>query len=488
MNSSSRQSKHQQTKRKISLFALVAFLIYTVLAAFFLFNSYKNQFLVFKGLSLVVPILVLFFLFLGLALLLSRKANRFNGIVLLLGASLLGLGLYAQKTVETVSNRLNQSASYSEILMSVVVPADSSVTDIKEIETLLAATDSDGSNIESLLAQIKSDQNKDILTKAAASYQDAYERLLAGEEKAMVLNSAYGQLLETVHPDYSSKLKTIYSYTVKKDIAKGQAQSKPIGQSDSFNIYISGIDTYGPITSVSRSDVNIIMSVNRSTNQILLTTTPRDSYLPIAGGGNNQYDKLTHAGIYGVDASIQTLENLYDIDINYYARINFTSFLTLIDLLGGIEVYNEQEFSNGAGHYPVGNISLNSERALGFVRERKSLVDGDKDRGRNQNKVIAAIINKLTSIQALTNYTAVIEGIGESVQTDMPLATMIGLANDQITSGKKYSVVSQSLEGTGSTGQFPSYAMPNASLYMMSIDQNSLDSVKSAIHKTLEGK
>lgn len=488
MTQSSRHSRHQKTKRKLSWFALAAFLIYTALAAFFLFNSYKNQFLVLRGLSLLVPVLVLLLLGLGLVLLLLRRANRFNGVILLLGASLLGLGLYAQKKAESVSNRLNQSASYSETLMSVVVPVDSSVTDIKEIETLLAATDSDSSNIERLLAQIKTDQKKDLLVKSATSYQNAYERLLAGEEKAMILNSAYGELLETIHPDYSSKLKTIYSYTVKKDIAKSQGQSKPIGQSDSFNIYISGIDTYGPITSVSRSDVNIIMSVNRSTNQILLTTTPRDSYVPIAGGGNNQYDKLTHAGIYGIDASIKTLENLYDIDINYYARINFTSFLTLIDLLGGIEVYNEQEFSNDSGYYPVGNISLNSEQALSFVRERYHLADGDKDRGRNQNKVIAAIINKLTSIQALTNYTAIVEGIGDSVQTDMPLATMMGLANDQITSGKKYSIVSQALEGTGSTGQLPSYAMPNAGLYMMSIDQNSLDTVKGAIHRTLEGK
>lgn len=134
-----------------------------------------------------------------------------------------------------------------------------------------------------------------------------------------------------------------------------------------------------------------------------MTTTPRDSYVPIADGGNNQKDKLTHAGIYGVDSSIHTLENLYGVDINYYVRLNFTSFLKLIDLLGGVDVYNDQEFTahtNGK-FYPVGNVHLDSEQALGFVRERYSLADGDRDRGRNQQKVIVAIIQKLTSTEAL---------------------------------------------------------------------------------------
>ncbi len=147
---------------------------------------------------------------------------------------------------------------------------------------------------------------------------------------------------------------------------------------DSFNIYISGIDAYGPISTVSRSDVNIIMTVNRATHKILLTTTPRDSYVAIADGGQNQYDKLTHAGIYGVNASVHTLETLYDIDISNYIRLNFTSFLQLIDLVGGIDVENTQEFTSRVGGYyfPVGQVHLNAEQALGFVRERYSLEGG----------------------------------------------------------------------------------------------------------------
>lgn len=221
-----------------------------------------------------------------------------------------------------------------------------------------------------------------------------------------------------------------------------------------------------------------------------LTTTPRDSYVPIADGGNDQYDKLTHAGIYGVDASIHTLENLYGIDINYYARLNFTSFLKLIDLLGGIDVYNDQEFNahtNDGKHYPVGNLHLNSKDALGFVRERYALADGDRDRGRNQQKVITAIIQKLTSTEVLTNYSAVIQGLQESVQTNMPVEVMTDLVNRQLEKGGKYDVQSQDLKGTGRM-DLPSYAMPGSQLYMMEVSQDSLASVKAAMTSVLKGE
>ncbi len=165
----------------------------------------------------------------------------------------------------------------------------------------------------------------------APTYLDAYKSLQEGNASAMVLNSTFEDTIAAEDADYVKKLKKIYSYKIRKEVA---ATSKVSADADVFNIYVSGIDTYGPVTSVSRSDVNIIMTVNRKTKQVLLTTTPRDAYVPIADGGNNQNDKLTHAGIYGVDASIHTLENLYDIKLNYYVRLNFTSFLKLIDLLG----------------------------------------------------------------------------------------------------------------------------------------------------------
>jgi putative transcriptional regulator len=232
------------------------------------------------------------------------------------------------------------------------------------------------------------------------------------------------------------------------------------------------------------------MTVNMNTHKILLTTTPRDAYVKIPDGGADQYDKLTHAGIYGVETSEKTLENLYGIKIDYYARINFTSFLKLIDQLGGVTVHNDQAFTSlhGKFDFPVGDIQMNSEQALGFVRERYSLDGGDNDRGKNQEKVISAIVNKLASLKSVSNFTSIVNNLQDSVQTNMSLDTINALANTQLDSGSKFTVTSQAVTGTGSTGQLTSYAMPNSSLYMMKLDDSSVESASQAIKNLMEEK
>ena len=181
--------------------------------------------------------------------------------------------------------------------MSVVVPTNSSISDVTELSSVQAPTGADGSNIEALLSQIKSDKGVNLTTDTVDSYQAAYENLINGSSQAMVLNSAYSSLLELSYDNYESNLKTIYTYKSLRRIFQMMSHTS---NKNVFNIYISGIDTYGSISTVSRSDVNIILTVNMDTHKILMTSTPRDSYVQIPDGGANQYDKLTHAGIYGV--------------------------------------------------------------------------------------------------------------------------------------------------------------------------------------------
>lgn len=486
-----RSNRYQQSSSQggigklgwLNVFLLACFL---PLAILMVITIYSYNFLNFRNFNLIVTIgLAVIFLF-SLFFILKKGMKVLTTLILLLSLIGLGGGLYFLRSAVDLSNKLNQSASFSEVEMSVVVHKDSPITDISEVTSVLAPTSKDQTNIQDLINAIQKEKGNSPSLEEVDSYQAAYQALLADTSKVMVMNGAYDSLLKLEDETYASNLKVIYTHKIEKTT---ESTSQPV-DGDVFNIYISGIDTYGPITSVSRSDVNIIMTVNQKTKKILLTTTPRDSYVAIADGGNNQYDKLTHAGIYGVDASIHTLENLYGIDINHYARINFTSFITLVDLLGGVEVYNDQAFVSHIGgfDFPVGNLTLNSERALAFVRERYSLSGGDNDRGKNQTKVIAAIIDKLTSVQALTKYTDIINGLGNSVQTDMTLESMMALANSQLESGQSYTVTSQALTGTGSTGQLPSYAMPGSALYMLSIDDASLAAVKQAITDTMEGK
>ena len=463
--------------------------LYAILAGFFIFKMYAHQFLAFRYVNVILTIVLIAIFAFALLLLLRRKAKLLTTIFLLLFTLVSAAGLYFVQSTVQVAEKLNQTASYSEIEMSVVVPAGSTIQDISEVGQLQAPTNSDSENINTLLADIRTTKSIDLVPEAVDSYQQAYENLLSGASQAMVLNSAYSSLLELSDADYASKVRTLYTYKITKEVSTGQTNGQTDVNDNVLNIYISGIDTYGSISTVSRSDVNIIMTVNMETHKILLTTTPRDAYVQIPDGGADQYDKLTHAGIYGVETSMKTLENLYDIDIDYYARINFTSFMQLIDILGGIEVYNDQEFVSHIGGYtfPVGNLTLNSEYALAFVRERYSLDGGDADRGRNQQKVISAIINKLASVNSITNFSNIVNSLQTSIQTNMPLETMMQLANKQLSSGSSFVVSSQDVTGTGSTGELPSYAMPNAALYMMSLDETSVETAKQAIKNTMEG-
>lgn len=476
-----KKSKSSQIQQSLNAGLLI---IYVVLACFLLFLIFRYQILAINFVNIILSVVLVLVALLALILILKKKAKIFTLIMLVLAVLLSSVAVVAVQQFVSLANQFNATSNYSRYSMSVAVLADSEINDVSQLSSVTAPTGTDAENIQKLIDDIKTTQSKNLTVEGSSSYLASYKSLLAGETKAIVLNGVFENLIEQEYPDYAKKIRKIYIKDLTKTVAAPKATT-----GNSFNVYVSGIDTYGPISSVSRSDVNIIMTVNQDTKKILLTTTPRDAYVPIADGGNNQNDKLTHAGIYGVDASIHTLENLYDINLNYYARLNFTSFLKLIDLLGGVDVYNDQEFTSlhGKYHFPVGNVHLDSEQALGFVRERYSLTNGDGDRGRNQQKVIAAVIQKLTSAEALKNFDGIIQSLQNSIQTNMPPETMINLVNAQLASGGKYTVTNQDLKGTGRMG-LPSYAMPDSNLYMLEVDPTSLETVKAAIKDTMEGK
>lgn len=261
---------------------------------------------------------------------------------------------------------------------------------------------------------------------------------------------------------------------------------KDIPASMPFNVYISGIDTYGDINTVSRSDVNIVATVNPKTQRILLTTIPRDSYVQIAGGGNNQYDKLTHSGIYGIDSSVQTVAHLLNIDMTTYIRVNFTSLVKIVDRMNGIKVYNPVAFKTDSGKvFQKGWIYLNGNDALQFSRERHNLKGGDSDRGVNQQRVIAGIFDKMTNRNILGNYVGFINLLSNSMQTNLSQKSIRVLVNQLLSDSGYWKVESQSISGTGVTGKLPSYAMPGSRLYMFILDDASLLQAKTRIDNAL---
>ncbi|MFC2401075.1 MAG: LCP family protein [Streptococcus sobrinus] len=467
---------------------ILLFILYTAVSAMTLFLMYKYNFLASRYLNVIFTILLVAVFALTAFLIIKKRSKIWTSILLVVFTIVSALTFLGLNRLVNFVGTLNDSTKYSQVEMSIVAPKDSSIKDLSDVDEVEAPTQSDGTNIDEFVKEIKADKSKTITVNHVDSYAQAYNDLMSGSTKAIILNSAYASLIENQDKDFKSKVKTIYSHKIQ---TANKVESNKKVDTNAFNIYISGIDTYGPINSVSRSDVNIIASINLKTHKVLLTTTPRDAYVTIPDGGNNQKDKLTHAGIYGVQTSMKTLENLYNINIDYYARLNFTSFLKLVDLLGGIDVYNDQAFTahtNKDYTFEVGNVHLDSQGALAFVRERYGLENGDNDRGKNQEKVITAIINKLASTKSISKISSIANNLQDSIQTNMPISDLMTIANTQLESGSSFKVSSQAVTGTGSTGELQSYAMPGASLYMMQLDDSSVSDAADQIKDVLGGK
>lgn len=414
----------------------------------------------------------------------KTKTLRVLAVILLIISLFEGIFIaYANKSIKTIE-QINQKDEIDKNEMSFVVLKDSSIQSLEEAASkeIAVANAYDEANTKKALAEYKSKFSYDLIKKDLGVYSESAQALMNGDSEVMLLNENYRPLIEEEIEDFSKKTRVLESVVVSDD-EKDKREKEEVNESDSFNVYISGIDTYGSISTVSRSDVNLVLSVNPVDRKVLITTVPRDTYLAI-GGDNNKLDKLTHAGLFGVDTSIKSLENLLDIDIDYYSKVNFTTLTKLIDIIGGITVDNPVAFTTSSGRYdfPKGNVNMDGAKALAYSRERYNLSEGDFDRGKNQTRVMTAIIKKMLRPESLLNFNEIANIALESVDTDMPYSKMIELVNNQLEDGKDWTIETQALKGEGESG-LSSYLMPNAKLYMMVPDENSIKEVHNGIEE-----
>lgn len=372
--------------------------------------------------------------------------------------------------------------------MSLVVLRESPLETLNDLEDVQVAIakNMDSKNINQALKKYKKETCEDLNVEDYGDYLNLGQSLLNGNTQAILLNENFRQMLDETLGEFSKQTRVIKSFSVKGDDKFNE--NKEVKKGESFNVYISGIDTYGDLSTVSRSDVNLIVSVNPKEGKILITTIPRDTYVNIAGLGDYANDKLTHAGLFGVDTSIKTLENFLDINIDYYAKVNFTTLTQLIDLLNGVDVENPVAFeANGGKYFPQGTIHMDGEMALAYSRERYHLAEGDFDRGKNQVRVMTGIIRKLLSTETLLNFNSIAEVALNSVNTNMPYDKMIEMANGQIDQPKNWKIKSQAVRGQDATG-LPSYLMPGSNLYMMKADDESIDKIHDGILRNNKNK
>ena len=259
-----------------------------------------------------------------------------------------------------------------------------------------------------------------------------------------------------------------------------------------FVVYLSGVDNRGELTEKARSDVNILAVVNPETKQVALINTPRDYYVDLAG--TDSKDKLTHAGLYGVETSMATLGNLYGVNVEHYIRINFAGFIRIIDAIGGVDVYSDQAFTSvgSPGYYDPTTFAegwnhLDGKSALAFARERHAFASGDIQRGINQMKVIDAMMNKIKSPTVLMSFSKLMDAVSDCFVTSLSQEQISALVRMQLASLSDWDIQSYTVTGTGGKSS-QCYSAKGQSLYVMKPDENSVSQAKELIASVLGGE
>lgn len=411
----------------------------------------------------------------------QRKVGTIISIVLII---LLGIGTFYLFSTYSLFNKASDGDGQYEVY-DVVALKDGSYKKVKDIDGQAVFVSNNLSESYEK-AKIELSKEVDVNYKEAASQTELKNALVDGNGKEkdniIFLSDSNYEMLCEYSEDFEDKTRVIYTVSIKLE---SKDTAKRVGITDTpFNVYITGIDTYGGINKVSRSDVNMIMTVNPRTKEILLTSIPRDMYIPLHSYGS--LDKLTHSGIYGVDETIQTVEDWLDIDINYYIRVNFTSLKDIVDVLGGVDVESEYAFSSSVSDYSYveGINHLDGEAALYFARERKSFKEGDGERIKNQQRVLKAILEKVTGSSAiLTKYTSLLNAVDDEIQTNMTQSDISALVKMQLEDLGGWDIQTISIKGTGTMA--PTYSMGSRSLYVVIPDEKSVKAAQDAIYEVM---
>ena len=467
------------------IFNVIA-LISTILALVFCIYIYKLDMIPGKYLTIAFIVIgVIYLILIGLTL--PRKMKQIIKLVccifFIINALVFGYGIrYSDKTIEALdkmSYDLVQKEDYE-----VKVLSKSNITDANGLKGKKIGVFKNDS-YDDVVKYLTKDVDTELI-----DYDDPvkfFEDLSEGTIDAVIASDIVYGLLEDDLSYMKLDLKTAHTVGVP---IKGEVKEvvKVVDVTNTpFNIYIAGGDKRGSINKVMNTDVNMIVSVDPVNHKLLLTSIPRDYYVVLPSKGENAYDKLTHAGYYGVQESIKAVENLLDIDINYYAKVNFTTIEKVVDAIGGIEVDSKYAFTEDNStkyfHFKKGINYLNGEKALAFARERHAFADGDVQRVKNQQAVIDGIIKKMTSSTSLlANYTDILEAVSANFSTSLDRKSISRLVKAQLSDMRGWSSESQNLVGESAMSK-NCYSMKNMNLYIM---KQNPDSVKENSEKIKE--
>ena len=474
--------------RKLNINKILFGIMTLLVVLFTVFLIYANI-LPLKYLILIIVILLLWLA--GLFFLLvfktkkgKNKKRKITGYVLsgLLAIIMIIAFYYINITLGFFKGFGNNG--YKEENYLVLVLQDSSFQSLTDL-TNIGYTSNELSNINEALTKLNEE-----VTIENIKYDDTitmFEDLINQNIDSVLIEESSMGIIYEQNEDYEGLFRTLYTINIKTEIEIAK-QTDVTNQP--FVVYISGIDSYGSIATVSRSDVNMVGVINPTTKQVLLISIPRDYYVQLRGTTGYK-DKLTHAGLYGIETSVGTLEDLLATDINYYVRVNFSSLEKIVDALGGVDVYSKYSFTSskatgGTYYFAEGYNHMNGKQALAFSRERKRLPGGDRARGINQQAVIDGIIRKATSPAIITGYSKILNSLKDSFQTNMSDNDMQKLIKMQLNDMATWNITSYNLDG--GDGSEYTYSYPNSKAYVMIPYEDTVTEAQNLIDRVIAGE
>lgn len=467
----------KKNKKKNRINKILTVILLVVVLVFFSLIFYINILPIFY----LILLIILFIFFIGLTILLNNKKKKIFRLIgrtlsIIIITIVTFITIYLFNTLGFLFNMTNGNYTiYNYNVIVLNTSNDKKLKDLKNKDMGISKTTE-----REELTKAKNIINEKIKINYY-DFEDINElskSLINKEVDCILLEDSELSLIEEENKEQYELFNIIYEIEIKNDI-EDLRDSININK-EPFNIFISGIDTFGDIKKTSRSDVNMILTVNPKSEKILITWIPRDYYVNINDSGYK--DKLTHAGLYGISNSIYAMEKLFETDINYYVKVNFTSLIEVVDLLGGITIYNDETFRSKDGYlFKKGNVTLNGEKALSFVRERKNVTGGDLGRGKNQIKVLEALLKKAMSPNIITKYNSLLKSLDGAFVTNLSQSTMTSFVKYELSKGRKWKIDSNTLKGIDSLEY--TYSYKNQKLYVMKPTKESVDD---AINKIKE--
>ncbi|MCC8064612.1 MAG: LCP family protein [Clostridiales bacterium] len=458
----------------------------------------RSALLPMKFLAPVMILLLVLVALLGFLTHRTGRTGRFAAgtVVSILMAIIMIYGIIALSMLTNTLNSITTvSTEVTHVGVYVLTDDEADTLNDLETDTFGILSELDRTSTDGAIQQLNEDLDTEIATEEYDSLVQLVDALYSQECRAILLNSAYLDVIAEIegYEDIEDQIREVTGLEVEEVVEEPVAQEPEETESaltaetgSAFTLYISGIDSRNGLKTKSRSDVNILATVNTETHQVLLVSTPRDYYVPLSIS-NGVKDKLTHAGIYGVSVSMDTLAMLYDVDVDYYFRVSFEGFEDIVDALGGVSVYSEYTFTSSFNGqtFVEGYNYVNGEQALAFARERYAFATGDRQRGKNQMALIQAIIKKALSPDILVKYASILSAVEDNFETSLSYDLIAALVSDQLSTGADWEVITYSVDG--SNGSAVPYSM-STTAYVMIPDESTVATAKELMQAVLNGE